>query len=155
MDLCPRLCPTVTVGTTPPSFQHPQPHRPTETCQIPDIDRTTVMSLRPSSTCSTASDHRRGLHSDHQLVSCFSHLEDPESVQSQHGLRQAVTVIHRQGSPSVAAVYSRNRGTTPDLNLGFSDHPHSPLQPEEPVIHLYGGKSPYTESVQPILMDAG
>lgn len=25
---------------------------------------------------------------------------------------------------------------TPDLNLGFSDHPHSPLEPEEPQIQV-------------------
>jgi len=45
---------------------------------------------------------------------------------------QAVTVTHGQGPSSVAAVTAADGGTAPVLNLGFSNTPHSPLEPEEP-----------------------
>src|SRR5690606_32225778 len=53
MRLRPRPDVTVRRHTPPPTLQHPQPHRTTETRQIAYVDRSPVMRLGPGSAPST------------------------------------------------------------------------------------------------------
>ncbi len=100
MGFGPRLGCTVRLGTSPAAFHHPQPDRTAETRQVPHVDRPPLMRDRPRPTPRTADHLGGGLDRDHQLVGILGHLEDPQFVQSQHGLGQTGTVCHRQGPPS-------------------------------------------------------
>ena len=89
--------------------------------------RWAIVRLGPGPAPAASLNRDRGLDGDHEFVGSLSHLEHPESVQSQHDLGQASSVTHRQGPPSCCCREQLQMMARP---LAPSEDPQLPVAPD-------------------------
>jgi hypothetical protein len=133
--LCPGLPRTARRPTPPATLSDDETARPPEAVLIAQMHLDPVLGFRPLPARRAPRTALGRLDNDHHFADALVHVEHHESGQSEHLLREASTVAHRQGSPSLGVWNHRNDVETPDRVGGCSvslDLAHSPLIPEEP-----------------------
>ncbi len=109
--LGPGLGCTVDIDAAPAALAPHQASRTTESGQVPDGHRLSLVGHRPGPTAPAARElRRRGLHGDDHLVGFLGHLKHSDAVQSQQGLGQPGTVVYRRRPSVVSALSSREDG---------------------------------------------